>query len=98
MKPSSFVKQPWEERQLEFDVANALATGDSVSSVNSIVVMLAGAEQSSMVSGSSSIVGNKIYQKIIGGVNGSDYVIRVRVVTTNDDKIEDEVNMLVRDN
>ena len=97
MKPSNFTKQPWEERQLEFDVSNSLATGDTVLSVSSITVLLGDVAQASMVSGNSSLIGNKVYQKIIGGVNGYNYTIRVRVATTNGDKIEDDLIMLVRD-
>ena len=97
MNPSIFIKQPWEERQLEFDVANALATGDTLASVTSITVLLGDVSQASMVSGNSSMIGNKVYQKIIGGTHGLDYTIRVRVATTNGDKIEDEITMQVRD-
>lgn len=97
MNPSTFIKQPWEERQLEFDITNALATGDSLASVTSVTVLFNGASQTDMVSGNPVIVGNKVYQKVISGVNNLDYTIRVRVVTTNGDKIEDEVTMKVRD-
>jgi hypothetical protein len=97
MNPSTFIKQPWEERQLEFDVTNALATNDTVKSVDSITVLLSDVSQSSMVSGSSSLVGNKVYQKIVGGLNGLNYTIRVRITSNNGDKIEDEIVMKVRD-
>jgi|WetSurMetagenome_2_1015567.scaffolds.fasta_scaffold52450_3 hypothetical protein len=97
MKPSVWVKQPWEERLLEFDTATSLSTGDSISSVDSVKVFYNGLEQVAMISGSPTISGNKVRQKIVGGTNGSDYVIRVRVVTTNGDKIEDELTMKVRD-
>ena len=97
MKPFIFTKQPWEERQLEFDVTNALATGDSVASVSSINILLDDVIQTSMVSGSSSITGNKVYQKVAGGYHGYDYNIRVRIITTNGDKIEDDLVMQVRE-
>lgn len=97
MKPAMFVKQPWEERTLEFDVTNALGTGDTLASVSSITVLLGGVAQADMLSGSATTSGNIVYQKIIGGVNNSDYTIRVRVVTTNGDKIEDDLVMQVRD-
>jgi hypothetical protein len=97
MNPSIFKKQPWEERQLEFDTSNSLVTGDSVKTVDSVTVLLGDQSQPSMVNGNSNIVGNKVYQKILGGINGVDYTIRVRVVTNNGDKIEDEITMQVRD-
>ena len=97
MKPFIFTKQPWEERQLEFDVTNALATGDSVASVSSINILLDDVIQTSMASGASSITGNKVYQKVAGGHHGYDYNIRVRIITTNGDKIEDDLVMQVRE-
>lgn len=96
MKPRSWTKQPFDERTLEFDVTNALGSGDSVSSVDSVTVYYGDESQTEMVSGSPSVTGNKVYAKIIGGTAGLDYVVRVRVETTNGDKIEDELNLLVR--
>jgi len=97
MNPSVWVKQPWEERLVEFDVTPALSTGDSVASVDSVKVFLNGVEQAAMISGSPTISGNKVRQKIVGGLDTVNYVIRVRLVTTNGDKIEDEITMKVRE-
>jgi len=97
MNPSVWVKQPWEERLLEFDASTALSTGDSVASVDSVKVFLNGVEQAAMISGSPTISGNKVRQKIVGGLDTVNYVIRVRLVTTNGDKIEDEITMKVRE-
>jgi len=99
MNPSIFKKQPWEERQLEFDVTNSLATGDSLSSSLTPVVevLLGDVVQTAMVSGNVTKVANKVYAKIIGGTNKVDYIIRARITTTNGDKIEDEITMQVRD-
>jgi hypothetical protein len=98
MNPSIFKKQPWEERQLEFDISNALALGDSLSASGTPVVevLLGDTIQPAMV-GTPSKVGNKVYCQIKGGINGVDYSIRVRVQTTNSDKIEDEITLQVRD-
>ena len=97
MNPSVWVKQPWEERLLEFDASTALSTGDSVASVDSVKVFLNGVEQAAMISGSPTIDVNKVRQKIVGGLDTVNYVIRVRLVTTNGDKIEDEITMKVRE-
>ena len=82
---------------MEFDVTPALSTGDSVASVDSVKVFLNGVEQAAMISGSPTISGNKVRQKIVGGLDTVNYVIRVRLVTTNGDKIEDEITMKVRE-
>jgi predicted alpha/beta superfamily hydrolase len=97
MTPTTFEKQPWEERQLEFDSSRSLATGDSLASVVSVDVLLEGIVQSSMVSGSPTFVGNKVYQRVKGGDDGVEYSIRVRILTTNGDKIEDEITLQVVD-
>jgi len=99
MNPSICKKQPWDERQLEFDVSNALASGDTLSaSLTPVVeVLLGDVVQAGMVSGTVAKQGNKVYAKIVGGTNRVDYTVRVRVITTNGDKIEDEIIMQVRD-
>jgi hypothetical protein len=50
-----------------------------------------------MVSGVPSLVGNKAYARIIGGTSGHSYWIRIRLLTTAGDKIEDDLRLLVRD-
>jgi hypothetical protein len=96
MNPSTWEKQPWEERILEFDTSPSLAVGDSLNSVSSINVTLNGVSQASMLSGSPTIVGSKVYQKIIGGEHGKDYEVSVRIITTNGEKIEDDLTVRVR--
>lgn len=175
MEPSVWTKQSWEERTLEFDATDALATGDSVSSISGITlwegttektgtiatVVLAAAGTGyavneiitvvqaggalgtihitaitgggstgpisayhleaggsgyatangvattgiganatfnivTMISGTPSLVGNKAYPKIVGGENGHSYWMRVRLITANGDKIEDDLRVLVR--
>ncbi len=97
MKPTGWQKTSFDERTLEFDVTPALGTGDTVASVTSVTVFYGTTEQTAMVSGSPTLTGNKVYQKIVGGTDGYDYTIRVRVVTTGGDKIENTLNMMVRD-
>lgn len=97
MKPAIFKKHVWEERRLEFDVSDALALGDSLASITGVAVLLDDEEQSAMLSGAASSSGNKVYQVITGGVADNRYIIRVRIVTTNGDKIEDSVIMLVEE-
>lgn len=97
MEPFIWTKQPFEERTLEFDVANALATGDSLASISGITIWEGTMEKTlTMLSGTPSIVDDKAYAKIIGGEDGHNYWIRIRLITTNGDKIEDDLKMLVR--
>jgi hypothetical protein len=98
MDPNSFLKQSWEQRQLEFDVTDALSSGDSVASA--LVTVWDGTPtdlSSTMVHGTVAIQGNKVYVSIKGGTSGSIYWIRVRVTTTNGDLIEDDLELTVQD-
>ncbi len=97
MEPAIYTKQTWEERKFEFDATDSLAAGDSVSSISGITVWEGTADKSAtMVSGAGSVVGNKAYAKIIGGEDGHSYWVRVRLLTANGDKIEDDLRLLVR--
>jgi hypothetical protein len=97
MEPSIWTKQVWEERLLEFDATDSLATGDTVASISGIAVYEGTVDKSlTMISGAPSLIGNKAYARIIAGEDGHNYFVRVRLVTTNGDKIEDDLKILVR--
>jgi hypothetical protein len=98
IEPAIWTKQPYEERMLEFDAADSLASGDSVSSIVGITVWEGAVDKSAtMVSGAPSLVGNKAYAKIIAGTTGHSYWIRIRLLTANGDKIEEDLRLLVRE-
>jgi hypothetical protein len=97
MEPAAWTKQPWEERVLEFDAANSLATGDALVSISGISVWEGTTDKSlTMISGAPSLIGNKAYARVIGGTDGHSYWVRIRLVTANGDKIEDDLRLLVR--
>jgi hypothetical protein len=97
MEPATWTKQPWEERLLEFDAASSLATGDALVSISGITVWEGTTDKSlTMISGAPSLIGNKAYVRVIGGTDGHSYWVRIRLVTANGDKIEDDLRLLVR--
>lgn len=97
MEPTTWTKQPWEERLLEFDATDSLATGDSLASISGITVWEGTTEKTStMISGAPSISGDKVYARLVGGTDGHSYWVRIRLVTVNGDKIEDDLRLLVR--
>lgn len=96
MNPNSFRKNPWEIRRLKFDFADSLASGDSLASINSITCLLGETEATGMVTNTAT-TGNYALADIGGGVDGNDYIVRVRVLSTNGDQIEDELNLLIRE-
>ena len=97
MDPAVWTKQVWEERTLEFDAADSLASGDSVASISAITVWEGTTEKTlTMLSGAGTIIGNKAYAKIIAGEDGHTYFVRIRLITANGDKLEDDLKVLVR--
>lgn len=50
---------------------------------------------SEMISGTPSISSNKVYVTVYGGTDGVTYNLRLRVVTTNGDQIEDDLDVVV---
>lgn len=97
MRPSIWIKDPWEERILEIDTTDGLATGDSLKSITSVDMLLGNTSLTSTMVGSSSVNGNKVLVLIKGGTDGTDYTLRVRIETTNGEKLEDDITIQVRD-
>lgn len=98
MDPAIWTKQSWEERKVPFDVTDSLAPGDSLASISGITVWEGTTDKSAtMVSGVPTFSGNKAYAVIVGGTDGHTYWVRVRLLTTLGDKIEDDLKLLVRD-
>jgi hypothetical protein len=96
MKPSSWLKQPWEVRQLEFNPANSIATGDSLLTITSISIWEDVTDMStSMIEGIPNILNNKIYVVLKAGATGHTYNMRLRIETTNGDLIEDDLRIIV---
>ena len=95
MIPSTWIKQAWELRKLEFDPTDALATGDSLSTVDSVKVYdsLGVDKSTDMIDGTPQISGGKLYVSIKAGDAGQYYWLRIRVNTTNGDKIEDDLKI-----
>jgi len=97
MEPGIFIKQPWEQRKLEFDFTDTLATGDTLASVSGVTVWEGTTDKSAtMVSGAPTLSGNSVFAVIIAGTEGTSYWIRVRAITTNGDLVEDDLRLLVR--
>ena len=98
MIPSAFEKQPWEVRRIAVDFSNALAAGDTVASISGITAWESTTERTStIIGGTSTIVGNKVYLTLQSGTDAITYNIRVRVVTTNGDQIEEDLSLIVKE-
>lgn len=98
MNPKTFNKQVWEERILEFKLVNSIAPSDSISSVAAVVLDSDGTDVSAtMIIGSPTSSGTSVFVEIAAGTHGDDYNLRVRVNTTDGEKIEDDLRIRVRD-
>lgn len=99
MQPSYFVKQPWEQRNLVFDLTDAMAVGDTIDTIDSVTVWLGTEDKSTdMVHGTPAkdATNTKVIAAIKGGTAGSTYWVRVRVITASNDKIEDDLKLLIK--
>src|SRR4030042_4542970 len=97
MDPTKWIKEPWEERLLEFDPTNSIASGDSIASISGVTIWEGDTEKTStMIGGTPYLSEGMVYALIKGGEDGHDYWIRIRLITTNGDKIEDDLRLLVK--
>lgn len=99
MIPSKFVKQPWEERNLQFDFTDALLTDDLINTVTGVYVIDSlGVDKTATMLGSTTLdVGRKkVVANIKGGDDGKYYWVRIRIATVSGDKIEDDLKLLVK--
>jgi hypothetical protein len=98
MNPSVFIKQPWEKRQRVFNFADSLLPGDSLASITGVTAWLATVDKTSeIIYGAPSFLGNKVYVTFMAGTSGNTYNIRFRLVSTNGDDIEDDLDLIVRE-
>jgi len=97
MEEKSWTKASWEEITITFDAGNAVASTDTISSASVTIYDAAGDSASTMIDGDASISGTNILQKIKGGTDGQDYIVRLQITTTAGEKIEDTLLIKVRD-
>lgn len=93
-------KTPTEEEKFSFDFAGLLAVGETLTgtpTVTSHVIRGTDPSPGSMISGTATISGTKVTQKIIGGVEGVIYCIKCQVDTSAAQKLELTGDLLVRE-
>jgi bifunctional N-acetylglucosamine-1-phosphate-uridyltransferase/glucosamine-1-phosphate-acetyltransferase GlmU-like protein len=73
-----------ENKPLSFEFSEVLASGESLSTASCSVIVLDGtdASPSSLLSGSATITGTKVYQRVHNGTAGVTYRIIVTVTTS----------------
>lgn len=99
MKPYTFTKQPAEERKLEFDATKSLATTDTIGTISAKIFDSDGTDVSAiMISGLPILSSDslKVYVKIVGGIDGETYWLRIRITTTAGELIEDDLKIFVK--
>lgn len=83
-------KQPAESRLFDFDFAQKLASGETISTVVSAV-----AAPSGLTVGATSIVGSKVRVRLSGGTTSTVYKVTVTVTTSGSNTLETEANLFV---
>ena len=73
-----------ETKTLTFDFLSLLAIGESISTASVSAAVYSGTDSSpsSLISGSATITGSKVTQKITGGVVGVVYLVTCSVTTS----------------
>jgi hypothetical protein len=96
MKPYTWSKQPAEVRKLEMDASKSVAVGDSVLSATAVMYDGGTDVSSAMITGTPTVLSNKIYVVVKGGVDGKEYYLKVVAATVMGDIIEDDLRVLVK--
>jgi hypothetical protein len=97
MKPYTWTKQPSETRKLEFGGSRSLPTGDTFVSATAVMYDEDGNNVSaSMISGSPSVSGDKIYVIVYGGTHNKTYYLKILATTSGGEVIEDDLVIVVK--
>lgn len=93
-----FKKQPGSKYTISNDFDNNIASSDSISSETITVTKVSdGSDVTGSVFVSSLTEGTVVYFSLQGGVNGQDYIVSVKVVTTDELRYEKLILMSVEE-
>lgn len=84
-----YEKRPREIRDLSFDVAKDLTSGETIATVNVI-------GDASVLSGAATFSGSVVSQKVTGGKDGQDYRLSYEVGTSASNRIEASIILKIR--
>lgn len=93
MPVPTLIKQPTENRLYTMQFAANLSSGETISSVNSVVSVPGGLT----LSGAPVIDGTQVHQRILGGTDGVVYKVTFIVTTSNANILEGEGFLRVQD-
>lgn len=96
MKPYTWSKQPAEVRKLEMDASRSVAVGDSVLSATAVMYDGDTDVSTAMITGTPTVLTNKIYVVVKGGTDGKEYYLKVIATTVAGEVIEDDLRILVK--
>ena len=101
--PNFDLKRTAEKDTFAFDLVNELDVGETLSTSATWVIAVAPASPVAdatplaMLSGSPSILGSKVFQKLMGGVSGAQYIVSA-AITTSTGKILEPAALLTVEN
>jgi hypothetical protein len=96
LDPNIYYKQPWEEETIEVDFTNRLAAGDSLSPVATVTIWDGATDMTTDMITSTTVVSPKVLIRVKGGTSGATYKMRIRAVTSNGEKYEEDLSVRVR--
>lgn len=95
---SPFNKQPWEEETIALEWSARLASGDSLSSGDIKCYDISDdSDVTSTLIDSTAISGTQLYLKVKGGDDGGVYKVEMKMTTSNGDKKEGEIFVIVKE-
>lgn len=98
MKPSKWYKQPYDSEIYEIDCSERLDTGVTISAAEVKVYDEDGTDVSgTMVQGTATIDGSKVYIQIKAGTDGEKYDVQLRLTLSNGEYAEDDIVLYVNE-
>jgi hypothetical protein len=97
MIPSRWEKQVWPKRRLPFDASGAMISGDTILSYEVKIFNGAGDDLSATMLAGSTNTDTIVYVWVQAGTSGTVYFLRIRIITTLGEQIEDDLAIMIRE-
>ena len=94
MIPPRWQKQVWPKRRLPFDASKSMISGDTIDSYEVKIFNVAGDDLSTTMIAGSTNTDTVVYVWIQGGATGAVYFLRIRIITTLGERIEDDLTII----
>lgn len=98
MDPGYYEKQSWELLRCTIDASNTVASGDTISTLTVTVFDDDDTDvTTTIISGTPSFSGTDLTVIIQAGTDGEMYNVRIRLVTTAGEQLEDDLELHIKE-